>query len=239
MRPWEEFMPAAERQVYQNAGYTGQALPAGRRPAFLIVDVTQGFTGGPFPQQAEEYATACQGAWEAVAVIARLLRAVRAKAWPVVYTTGDGPMEKFYGGATKRPRSGGDERPGRDEIPEALAPTAADLVIKKNKASAFFATPLADYLRRLGTDALLIAGASTSGCVRATVVDAFSHNFYPVVVEEATFDRSPTLHRANLFDMNAKYAAVVTVEQAMRWIDAVQEGGANSEVKTGVGAKSK
>ncbi|MBM4197931.1 MAG: isochorismatase family protein [Gammaproteobacteria bacterium] len=91
---------------------------------------------------------------------------------------------------------------------------ASETVISKQYASAFFGTPLAATLHALGVDTLLIAGVSTSGCVRATAVDACQHGFVPLVVREAVGDRHPAPHEANLFDLQAKYAEVISLEAA-------------------------
>jgi nicotinamidase-related amidase len=101
------------------------------------------------------------------------------------------------------------------EIADPIKPLPSELVIKKVKASGFFGTPLLSCLRNARTDCLLIAGVSTSGCVRATVIDAFSYNFSVFVVEECTFDRFELSHLVNLWDMDAKYANVITIEEAV------------------------
>ncbi len=224
LRPWQEFVPEVERAVYQKAGFWAREPRLGDHPALLIIDVTQSFTGGPDPDHVQGYATTCVGAWEAVREIARVLEACRQRAVPVIYTTGDRAGEAFYGGATKRPRTAGDDNPLRDVIPPLIAPREGDLVLRKARASAFFNTSLANYLHRLQVDSLLVTGTATSGCVRASVVDAFSHGFAPLVVEEGTFDRSPTLRLANLFDMGAKYAEVITVQTALDLLAARRPG---------------
>jgi nicotinamidase-related amidase len=104
------------------------------------------------------------------------------------------------------------------EIPREIAPTPADIIISKKKASAFFGTPLTGYLIDLGVDTLLVTGVSTSGCVRATVVDGHAYNFRVCVVEEGTFDRSIVAHKVNLFDMHMKYADVVSLEETKRYL---------------------
>jgi maleamate amidohydrolase len=97
------------------------------------------------------------------------------------------------------------------------------LVIKKTKASSFFGTPLLSCLRNLQVDCLLVAGVTTSGCVRATVIDAFSNNFSVFVVEECTFDRFDLSHLVNLWDMDAKYASVISIEEAVEAVEAVED----------------
>jgi maleamate amidohydrolase len=91
-------------------------------------------------------------------------------------------------------------------------------VITKQYASAFFGTPLAAELTALGCDTLLIAGVSTSGCIRATALDCCQHGFIPLVVREAVGDRAPAPHEANLFDLQAKYAEVVGLDAALDYL---------------------
>ena len=99
-----------------------------------------------------------------------------------------------------------------------IAPIDRDIVIKKQKPSAFFGTPIMSFLNDLHIDTLLIAGTTTSGCVRGTVIDGFSYNFNVAVIEECTFDRGQASHALNLFDMNQKYANVITLEEAKKYL---------------------
>jgi nicotinamidase-related amidase len=99
-----------------------------------------------------------------------------------------------------------------------LAPMAGESVICKQYASAFFATPLASLLTAQGVDTVLIAGVSTSGCIRASTVDCCQHGFIPLVVRDAVGDRAPEPHEANLFDLQAKYAEVVSLAEAIAYI---------------------
>jgi nicotinamidase-related amidase len=97
-------------------------------------------------------------------------------------------------------------------------------VVTKQYASAFFGTTLASQLKALGVDTVLIAGVSTSGCVRATAVDACQHGFVPLVVRDAVGDRHPGPHEANLFDLQAKYAEVVDLEAAAAYLASLERG---------------
>ncbi|HET8691446.1 MAG TPA: isochorismatase family protein, partial [Steroidobacteraceae bacterium] len=101
---------------------------------------------------------------------------------------------------------------------QGLEPRPGEQVFTKQYASAFFGTGLAEALRALGVDTVLIAGVSTSGCVRASAVDACQHGFVPLVVREAVGDRHPAPHEANLFDLQAKYAEVISLEEAERYL---------------------
>ena len=116
------------------------------------------------------------------------------------------------------PKTTGFNRDG-NEIMDEIAPSPQDIVIYKHKPSAFSGTPLSGFLNDLGADSLLVTGTTTSGCVRASVIDAFSNNYRVAVVEEGCFDRSQASHAINLCDMHAKYADVVTTEDALSYVD--------------------
>jgi maleamate amidohydrolase len=105
-----------------------------------------------------------------------------------------------------------------------IAPAPQDLVIGKQKPSAFHGTPLADYLVQLGCDSVICTGTTTSGCVRATVVDAFSRNYRVIVAEEGCADRSHASHAVNLCDMNAKYGDVVSVKEVVAYLGTLRDG---------------
>jgi nicotinamidase-related amidase len=107
---------------------------------------------------------------------------------------------------------------------EGLEPVPGETVITKQYASAFFATSLASTLTSLGVDTVLIAGVSTSGCVRASTLDACQHGFIPLVVRDAVGDRHPAPHEANLFDLQAKYAEVIGLRQATDYLKNVAQG---------------
>jgi nicotinamidase-related amidase len=120
-----------------------------------------------------------------------------------------------------------DRRADRDEgntIAPPIAPHAEDIVIRKSKPSVFFGTLLASYLVDLQADSILACGGTTSGCVRATVVDGFSYNYRMAVVEECTFDRGQASHAINLFDLRQKYADVITLEEAIGYLSTIRTG---------------
>lgn len=218
MRPWQAIIPERDRQIYERGGFGGRQ-PMGRRPALMIIDVVESFTGSR-PQDVlssqAEYRTACGGsAWEALPKIRTLLDAFRASEVPVIYTKGDPEYKDRCGSSTKGWNRGEGKRLHTTAIPEIIAPREHDFILRKTKASAFFLTPLMIYLNQLGIDTLFIAGTTTSGCVRATVVDAFSYGFRTFVVEECCFDRSEFSHLVNLYEMNNKYADVIQLEEAL------------------------
>ena len=110
------------------------------------------------------------------------------------------------------------------KIVNEIAPQPSDIVIYKSKPSGFFGTPLQSVLNDYAVDTLLVMGGTTSGCVRATVLDAFSFNYFVGVVEEGTFDRIQLSHKANLLDMHIKYADVMKAEQVASYLDGLPQG---------------
>jgi nicotinamidase-related amidase len=143
-----------------------------------------------------------------------LIEAARGKGVPVIYTTGAARPDLWNRGSwlLKNSRAGEDvKRPGNldgNTIVPPIAPAPQDIVVRKEKPSAFFGTPLLSYLVLLNCDSVIVTGTTTSGCVRATVLDAFSNNYRVTVAEEGCFDRSQASHAISLCDMHAKYADV-------------------------------
>jgi maleamate amidohydrolase len=111
-----------------------------------------------------------------------------------------------------------------NEIVTPIAPAPQDIVIYKQKPSGFFGSNLASYLTLLGCDSVIVTGTTTSGCVRATVLDAFSLNYRVAIAEEGCFDRSQASHAINLCDMNAKYADVVQTSEVLTFLDGLKPG---------------
>lgn len=151
-------------------------------------------------------------AWDAIEPIQELFAIVRSKGIPVIYTTTETRKEvnPMAVRATYR-QTRGDKQ--AYEIREEFKPEPGDLVIYKERASAFFGTPLIAHMTRLGVDGLIVCGESSSGCVRASVVDAYSYGFHTVVVEECCFDRSLLSHKISLFDLHHKYADVMHLDE--------------------------
>lgn len=228
-RAWDRLLSEEERAVYTSAGY-GQKAGLGQRPALLVVDVTYDFTGDrpePILESIKRFHYSCgQAAWTAMGAIAKLQAAARDSGVPVIFTRGAEVPEIVGPGASGRKNSrvaspaSDSRRIGRD-IPDLVAPRPGEIVIDKDKPSGFFGSPLAGYLVALRVDSLLIVGGTTSGCVRATVIDAFSFNYRVAVVEEGTFDRGATSHAINLFDMQSKYADVISLDEALRYLASV------------------
>lgn len=228
---WDEFLTDRDRAVFEASGYQ-QRGGFGDRPALLIVDVSKNFTGErpePILEMIKTWHNGCgEEGWVAVGHIRRLLEAARAKDIPVIYTTGERrPDGRDSGGWSRKNRRAREDyalEEAGNEIVADVAPLPADIVIRKQKPSAFFGTPLLSALIDLKVDTLLVTGVSTSGCVRATVVDGFSLNYRVAVVAEGCYDRSQASHAVNLCDMNAKYADVVGVAEAVAYVQGLPDG---------------
>lgn len=204
-----------ERQVdYERAGFDGHLVP-GASPALLLVDPARAYVEPGCPLYAR--------VGPAVAAMKRLLAAARGAGIRVVVTRVRFRRDGGDGGVFFRKvptlRVFAEGSPYGDFI-DGLAPTADELTVTKQYPSAFFGTSLAAYLTANGIDTLLIGGLTTSGCVRATALDAMQHGFVPVVVEEAVGDRDPDAHAANLFDIRHKIGEVWPMERVTEYLDA-------------------
>ena len=233
MRIWDRFLTDRDREVYGNSGW-GKRAGFGERPVLLIVDVNYAFAGDR-PEAVEEsikrWPNSCgEIAWEAAGHIRRVLDKAYERGVPVIYSTSMDPRPTGWGAGRwadkhSRLRQGPDAaRAINNQIIEPIAPRPEDVVIQKEKPSAFFGSPLASYLVDLKADSVIICGCVTSGCVRASVIDAFSYNFRVAVLEEGTFDRGEASHAINLFDMDQKYADVVSVEETVAYLEQVPVG---------------
>ncbi len=226
-RVWDDLLTPLDRDVYRDAGY-GARGGGGKRPALIVVDVTYEFTGlqpEPILESIKHFPNSCGAvAWEGMTQIRRLLDASHERGVPVFYTKAMDQLSTVTRGSWGWKKRGDETSAAAKDwqranaIPEPIAPSDGDTVIQKTKPSAFFGTPLASYLIGAGVDTAIITGTTTSGCVRATVIDAFSHNFRTIVVEDGVFDRGDAPHRLNLFDMNAKYADVLTTDDVLAYL---------------------
>lgn len=191
----------------RHGGFHG-TVGLGRRPALIVVDVNRGFTDPASPLVCD-----LDGV---VAAIRRLLDVARAAGIPVVFTTvsyDEGDRQTAAAFIDKIPALLTLEAGTRYvEIDPRIAPRDDEPVLNKLFASAFFGTALSSFLTANGCDSLIVTGASTSGCVRATVVDAIQHGYRPIVPREAVGDRNPDAHAANLYDIETKYGDVVSVD---------------------------
>jgi len=191
------------------AGVFEGRIGFGERPALIIIDMVEAYFDPGSPLHA--------GVEDALAAAIDLRTAARDAGVPVIYTNvvfhpsmRDGGRFAQKVGALANFVAGN----AMGNWAKGLEPAEDELVVSKQYASAFFGTSLASTLTAAGHDSVVLAGVSTSGCIRASCVDACQHGFIPLVVEEAVGDRHDEVHRANLFDMNAKYGDVVTLAEA-------------------------
>lgn len=201
----------------------GTRVGWGERPALLLVDVVAAYaTPGSPLDLGERAAPALEGC-------AALLAAARAGGVPVVHTAVVYAADLSDAGAFGRKVpalavfADGDPR-GLGALCERTAPVEGEDVLRKLRASAFAATGLAQSLRARGVDTVVVAGFSTSGCVRASATDAIAHGFAPMVVADACGDRSAAYHEHNLADLDAKYADVVTLAEAVAHLSPAADG---------------
>jgi maleamate amidohydrolase len=212
------------RADYAAAGFDG-ALRPGKRPALILIDFARAY-----------FDPACRlfaGVEDVRAAAATLAVAARAAKIPVVFTRVE-YSESANGGLfyRKLPALAAFDRGNPfGDFTSALAPTGNDITITKQFPSAFFGTELANDLRKLDVDTLLITGLSTSGCVRATALDALCHGFVPLVIEDACGDRDQGVHDANIFDLRAKYAEIVNSQWAHAYLAGFPSGGGAASLK--------
>lgn len=222
MRRWEEIFPETDREVLRQTGF-GTKQEFGKTPALPIIDVVRRAIGSkPMPaiKSIQEFKRSCgEAGWKALPNIQKLLSSCRSGGMPIVYTMGDSGTRAVY----PTPRVKGwtlaeDTNPAGLEFPDAIAPLPSELVVRKPVPDAFFGTSLAMCLHAKGVDTLLVTGTATSNCVRATVFGGHANGFKCFLVEECTFDRFELSHLVNLFDMNAKVADVITLDEALRYV---------------------
>lgn len=204
---------------YARGGF-GKTLTPGQRPALLVIDFVRAYLVKDSPLYA--------GVEQARADCEVLLRAARAAGIPVIHTNvvyqpGGRDGGVFFRKVPALRCFEAGAHPDLAAFAEGLEPIPGETVISKQYASAFFATSLASTLTALGVDTVLIAGLSTSGCVRASAVDCCQHGFIPVVVREAVGDRAPGPHESNLFDLQAKYAEVASLAEACDYLGRVSK----------------
>lgn len=211
---WENALTEIDKIVVEKGGY-GQKRGFGKSPAFIIIDPQYNYLGAdkPIKDQLDDWPSGGgEKAWDAVKEIEKLKDLANEKEIPVIYTKNvQKKTTKFDSFAVKAKRDNTKYVDGNpaSEIIDELKPTNNDLVLDKSYASAFFGTPFISYLVKMGVDTLVIVGGSTSGCVRATAVDAVSRNFNVAVVEDCTYDRIELSHKAGLFDLWMKYCDVI------------------------------
>jgi maleamate amidohydrolase len=232
---WDKFLTERDKAVFAAGGF-GARAGFGKRPALLVIDVNWLFCGDkpePILESIKRWRSSCgEESWVAVEYIRQLAESARAKGLPVIYTTnGYRPGDNWDAGSWRWKNKRRDEDRTRsgsnldmNQIVAPIAPQPQDIVIWKQKPSGFFGTNLGAYLTLLGCDSVIITGTTTSGCVRATAVDAFSSNYRVALAEEGCFDRSQASHALSLCDMHAKYADVVKTAEVLEFFAGLPNG---------------
>lgn len=214
MAIWDDVIPDSDKRMFRKARMGGEGS-FGERPAVVVVDMSYGFVDSRYPLGNSEMGYPTANA------IRSLLDTARLKNLPIFFTTGFSHSDPSHKGRWK---SGGndpaeDGLPDSNEIVEELSPLDSEVVIHKLRPSAFFGTNLVNMLIFHKVDTLIVTGMTTSGCVRATVVDAFSYNYRVVVPIECSGDRAVVSHKVSLFDMQMKYAHVAPLADVLQRLE--------------------
>lgn len=207
-----------DQDVYRKQGFGNTVAP--KAPyGLLIIDFVNGF--------ADPLSFGGGNIDAAIECTRGLLAAARERGWPIVHTRvvyqDDGADANIFALKVPPILALREDAPQSQIVPQ-LQPGTGELVLRKIHPSAFFGTSLASWLAQRGVQTLMIAGCTTSGCVRASVVDAMCHGFRPLVVTDCVGDRSLPAHEANLFDMNQKYATLMPRDAALEATAALQRG---------------
>ena len=232
MAIWDDLLSAQDRQVFE--AYMGNATrELGKRPAIVVVDANYAFVGlkpEPILESIKTFRTSCGDVgWAVIPRLQALITLGRELGIPIVYSTTLTDQMRGAGWANRSRDNSGNEVLGHNEmekrtlgntIVKEIEPQARDIVVEKRAPSAFYGTSLLSYLNELDIDTLLVTGTTTSGCVRATAVDAASNRFYVGIIEDCTFDRVEISHKVSLLDMNAKYGTVISLGEAMEYLRA-------------------
>jgi nicotinamidase-related amidase len=230
-RVWDRFLTPQDRAALQRLPTPARdPRTYCHRPALLCIDHFRGAYGDrpqPILESIELWPGSCGlVGWEAIPSTQRLLARARALAIPIIHTTGiiEGGVEGQH--ATPPPASGVTANGRRWIAPEVryeiipeLAPVAGETVIHKISSSAFWGTPLVGQLIKNRIDTVIVVGETTSGCIRASVVDGDQYQFHMIVVEDCTFDRHESTHALNLFDMWRKFADVISLDATLDLLD--------------------
>lgn len=230
-RIWQQFLTERDRALLADREERPGGL--GNSPAFLMIDLYRGVFGDEpealnGPELLRKWPGSCGlEAWEALPRVQSLLAAAREAGVPVIHTTGLNRSHSGMAawGKTAHSDTGkriadpvkADQERRKYDLLDELAPLPGEVVLRKASPSPFFGTPLAAQLTYWGTDTIVVAGATTSGCVRAGVVDGCTYRYRMVVAEECVFDKHEATHAINLFDLHQKYADILSVNEITRW----------------------
>jgi nicotinamidase-related amidase len=210
---FEDVIPKNDLLAYEKGGF-GKRMGFGKRPCVIVIDMTYGFVD-PANRLAHG-----DLAIRAVKDVAVLLNRAREKRLPIIYTTGLNSISNLVSPGISR-KVVVHPDPNDNEIVSEIKPHEGDVILAKGKASIFFGTPMLSILNHYGVDTLIVTGVTTSGCVRASVVEAASYDYFVAVPEECVADRAVVPHRVNLFDMDMKYADVVPLSEVLRYLESL------------------
>ena len=223
---WKDVVPPEDLELY--ATYRRETH-VGPRPALLLIDlyniVYKGGPGSPYELE-KQYPNSCGiYAHQAIEPTKRLLAAARKAGLPIFFCTKDVADHSKPPNMVSTKRTQHQVAPGDYDIYPEFEVLPTDVVIRKQRASMFQSTPLLSHLNLLGVRSVIVCGEATSGCVRASVIEAFSSGLNVTVAEECTFDRAPLTHKVNLFDMHHKYADVMHVDEIIAHLSDVKNPG--------------
>lgn len=210
---WQDIISDATYEIY--AQYRRETY-VGPKPALVAIDLYElAYQGGNGPVEvvAKTYPSACgEYGYAAIPPTQRLFSAARTARIPVFYSTSETREDASPDAVTATNRRAATPEPELFAIRSEFAPLPGDTVVRKMRASIFYGTPLLAHLTQLGVRSIIMCGESTSGCVRASAVDAYSNGFHVTLVEECCFDRHLLSHKISLFDLHHKYADVMTID---------------------------
>jgi len=228
-RVWDRFLTEQDKGSLQHK--EPKKIGFGQNPALLLIDLYRWVFGDkpePLLEAIKTWPGSCgMAGWNALPYIQELLAKAREVDMPIIHVTGlDGVMLEHWsfrrdGGKRANMTKEQLERMRRKfDIVDEVKPRPGETVLKKSSPSAFWGTPLVGHLNFLGIDTIIACGESTSGCVRASVVDGATNRMRMIVAEECVFDRHEACHAINLFDMNQKYADVLPLAEILAYLDA-------------------
>lgn len=213
-------IPKSDLKMYDKAGLGLRKVGFGRKIAVIVVDMTRLFVEDRFPPGCAKTGR------PAAKSIKKLLDKARAIGIPIIYTKGSSLVTTGITKVSEKQTAAmahAHAMESADEIINEIAPKAKDIVIEKTKPSAYMGTPLLSLMNHFDVDTVIVTGMVTSGCVRATVVDAFSYNFKVIIPIECVADRGEVSHKVNLFDMDMKYADVTPLSNVLEHLDSISK----------------
>ncbi|HIM36480.1 MAG TPA: isochorismatase family protein [Dehalococcoidia bacterium] len=229
-RLWDKFLTGQDKAHVAMGEH--KQVGFGEKPALLLIDLYRWVFGDkpqPILEATKDWPASCGlAAWDAIPAIQTVLKAARDAGIPVVHATGrddDGLAgwstgREVYGNYDRSPEAL-ERRNRRHDIIDEVAPLDGEPVMRKDSPSAFWGTPLIGHLNAHNIDTIITVGETTSGCVRASVLDGCTNRYRMIVVEEGVFDRHEAAHAINLFDMNQKYADVLLLAEVLEYLGEV------------------